>query len=551
MAATRMAGRWRRRGGRGRERERVVLLKTKTELTFTISPVFPPPAGGRAGPADATSRPTIMLPHSTSLPSTGSPQPPPTAAAARREFERLASLGRGQRGRPAAPPLRPRPWAGVADPVLPTELEPPLLPDDAPGAGLDGFRDDADTPPDPPPLAPFLPLLVRAAMARWGGESPAATLAARLLQAKWAALRCGAEEAGALDAQLNAALKANAGLAADLDALADAMTEGEGDHPTYPGSEFGSADAVASFRAEEAASARAAAAAAAQGSPYAGLVKVSVLSYRASSSSGGGGGGRRSLFACCVAPPPTLDNNGAPSTFATPAAARFGGSGRRVKPYVHVWLKAGPGESRGDRDARPPARTAAARPLARTATARRGTAATWKDAASPTVAVATPDAVLEVAVRDGSKRRRLAAALAGDPVVGVGVLPLATIVDRAGPAAGPATWTVPIHAPSRGDRGGGSVVNGGGPALLDGSPGGRGGGGGGRRRGGGGGRCTARARWPLHRQRRRLHRRHRLHWTHAGGRGQAGGALRGGRAGGDARARAAGCGAGVCARWWQ
>ena len=340
-----------------------------------------------------------------------------------------------------------------------------MLPDDAPGAGLDGFRDDADTPPDPPPLAPFLPVLVRAAMARWGGDSPAATLAARLLQAKWAALRCGAEEAGVLDAQLNDALKANAGLAADLDALADAMqTTGEGDHPTYPASEFSCADAVASFRAEEDTSARAAAAAAAQGGTYAGLVKVSVLSYRASSSSGGSGGGRRSFFACCGAPPPTLGDTG-PSTSATPAAARFGGSGRRIKPYVHAWLKAGPGESRGDRDARP---------LVRTPPARRGTTATWKDAASPTDSVATPEAVLDIIVRDGSKRRRLAAALAGDPVVGVGALPLSVIVDRAGPAAGPATWTVPIYAPSRGDRGGVSVVNGGGPALLDGSPGGGG-----------------------------------------------------------------------------
>jgi len=375
----------------------------------------------------------------------------------------------------AAPPR----WAGVSwhgvdlssavPPIgrLPPALEPPPLLEEP---GLIGFaagdEDEEDASPttspdhDDPTTNPFTPVLIRAAMAGWGEAQgdPALALATRAAYARWLAGRLGLRPVDT-PAALGAALASNAQLAADLAAAGQAVAASQELAGVYGSSAWaGDAPGLAARRAWAAAEVgrlRTAAASAAASPPFAGALRLTLLSYRPSarlaspfsagsspgeegSGRGGGGGGSArkrkggAWFACCVAPA-ALDEEEEKGDSDRPArrsrwAASASHARRRPAAYAQAWLHA-PAEARGgDAVAAPTApaglgsrsgrRSSSSSvpqappppPLAlsllafRTLTARRGLGAAW-GVTSPLLAVPRPGCGLEVRVCDEVEKR--------------------------------------------------------------------------------------------------------------------------------------------------
>jgi hypothetical protein len=323
--------------------------------------------------------------------------PLPAASTARAEYLRAVTIGA------STATTRRAYGAGGVDPALPSALEPPPL---APDGGLDGFRDEVggDVRDCDLALAPWAPLLARAALAAWG---PGASLLPRLALARWVGRRAGT----AVD--LDAAVRAGEGLAGDLRAAAAAPT-------AYAPPDFESPAAHAAWLEGEVAAAANAAAAAASAPAFAGVASVRILSWRAAP--GRARAAARPWLACCAAPAVAGD--------APPRVPA-----RRIKAYVQVALRAGDGGGR------------AAAPSLRTPTARRGASAVWHEgAAVDGLPITDPTTYLDIALRDGGRRGALAAAVAADPVAGAATLALADVVARAGPAAGPVVWSLPVYA---------------------------------------------------------------------------------------------------------
>ena len=435
----------------------------------------------------------------------------------------------------ASPPPAPRrglPWHGVdltggggvaSEGPLPASLQPPPLPDD-PGldgfaAGLVGEAEDASpacslnldldleaapTNPfaDPTPAPPHASVLIRAAVAAWGAVdgNPAENLAVRAGYARWLGGRLGLRPVDGPSA-LGAALGANARLARDLGAAAAAVRSGQALPGVYGPADWADDDAGRAARAAwagaEAGRLTAAAAAAAAAPPFAGALRLTLLSYRPSArlaspfsageeagseragssrrGGGGGGGGARRWWACCAVPAALEDgeeedgDDGGPARPSRWAAAHAHVPRRRPAAYAQVWLHEPPppvadggggNDNRaapvpplersrsGGRRAPPPPPPPRLLPSFRTPAARRGAGAAW-GVSSPSLAVPRPGCGLEVRVCDEVRPPPpdAASAPSADPVIGTAFLALADVVRALGCGGGGGTvWALPLYA---------------------------------------------------------------------------------------------------------